>query len=74
MEFDVGVFEFDEDEGKAVDVEQDVGAAVVMFAFDPELGDGEVLVVVEVVVVDDANGGLLGASVGVFVFDVDAVA
>jgi len=44
LEFDIRVFEFDEDEGQPVDVEQDIGSAVGAVAFNPELGDGEKLI------------------------------
>lgn len=44
-------------------------------ALYPELGDGEVLVIARVVVVDDPNSIVFGFSgLGVFVFARDAVA
>jgi hypothetical protein len=73
LEFDVGVFEFDEDEGESVDVQQDVGAAVGAIALYPELGDGEVFVLIEGVVVNNADATGFGSALGVFVFDGDAV-
>lgn len=66
-----GVFEFDDDEGEAVDEEDDVGAALVVVFGDGELVDGEEVVVFGGVPVDQPELFAFGFAV-VLVFDGDA--
>lgn len=65
-------FEFDEDEGEAVDEADEIGASVAIFAGDPELGDHEEVVVVGAIPVDDGEGFELFFVVVVAVLDFDA--
>lgn len=61
-EVDTGFLEFDEDKRESVDKSDEVRAAGIEFAADPELGGEEEVVVVRMVPVDNADHpGLLAA-------------
>ena len=74
LELDVGVFQLDEDQRDAVDVEQHVGPAETALALDPELGNGQITVLVRLVEVNQPNAFLLLLTFGVVELHRDAIA
>ena len=74
----ISVFELNENEGDAVDIEDDIGAAILGFwdasgGFDPELRNGEVLVIFGLFKVDGADLGGLFFALVVFIFHADTI-
>ena len=74
LEFHVRVFQFDEDQRDAVDVEQHVGTAEATLAFDPELRDGQITVLVWLIEINQLHTLLLLLALSVVELHRDAVA
>lgn len=64
FQFDVGVLQLDKDQRDSVDVQDDIGAAITgqrsrARRLNPQLGDGEVVVVGGIIKVNQANAFLI---------------